>query len=362
MIEDLIRGHVRSIKPYEPVQPFELISQSLGFCTDEMIKLDANENPYGPLPAVKDALSQLSFPHIYPDSQSILLRQALAEWVELPQEQLVVTAGADELIDLLMRLFLDPGDAILISSPTFGMYAFDAAIHNARVIDVPRRENYSLDLMAIQESVRREKPKLLFMASPNNPDGRLMTDQEYTLLADLPAVLVLDEAYIDFATPRSSKIQDVFNRKNLVVLRTLSKWGGLAGLRVGYGILPSGIMSELLKIKQPYGVSTAAQSAALAALSDQATLKDVGRSIIKERERLFNVLSEVDFIKPMKSQANFILCQILDRDAAELRSILAQRGILVRHFAKPRLEDCIRISIGRPEQNDRLLQVLREME
>jgi histidinol-phosphate aminotransferase len=361
-LEQLLRKHLRSIQGYEPVQPFEILADKLGYPVEEIIKLDANENPYGTIPSVKQALGDLAFPNIYPDSDSYFLRKAIAAWLDLPADSLLVGAGADELIDLIMRLFLDPGDPILICSPTFGMYAFDAAVHNAQVLDVPRREDYSLAIDEIREAVEASSPKLTFIATPNNPDGRKITSQEYETLLDMPGMLVLDEAYIDFAALGSSKVQQVARHSNLVILRTLSKWGGLAGLRVGFGVFPEWMMEHLRKIKQPYSVSTAAQVAAIAAISDPSALRDIGQAIIQERQRLYKALSSISYLQPYPSEANFILSRVLERDAATLKADLARQGILVRHFAKPRLQDCLRISVGRPEQTDRLIEALRKWE
>jgi histidinol-phosphate aminotransferase len=360
--DELLRKHIRSIQSYEPVQPFEILSEKLGFAVEEIIKLDANENPYGTLPIVKQALGDMAFAHIYPDSDSYFLRNAIASWLDVPEESLLVGAGADELIDLLMRLFLDPGDSILICSPTFGMYAFDASTHNANVLDVPRGDDFSLIIDDIKQAVENRSPKLTFIATPNNPDGRIISQQEYEALLELPGILVLDEAYIDFAPPGSSRLQEVAQRSNLVVLRTLSKWGGLAGLRVGFGAFPEWMMDHLRKIKQPYSVSAAAQVAGLAALSDHAVLREIGQAILQERRRLFDELSRISYLEPYPSDANFILSRVVGRDAATLKNELASEGILVRHFAKPRLQDCVRISVGRPEQTDRLIEVLLKWE
>ena len=357
-----VRPHILEMAPYEPVRPFEVLSRQLGLPPERIRKLDANENPYGVLPAVRQALADLKFAHIYPDPESTALRQALAEHTGLPMDCLLAGAGADELIDLLMRLCLDPGDRVLVCPPTFGMYAFDAALQNARVVAVPRRPDFSLDLEAALRAIERERPKLVFLASPNNPDGGLLPDEALEALLATPALVVLDEAYVEFAPPGASRLALVPERDNLVVLRTFSKWAGLAGLRVGYGTFPRALMPHLWKIKQPYNVSVAATAAALAALAHAEELRAIGARIVAERERLAAALAEVPYLQPYPSQANFVLCRVLGRPAKALQRALAARGILVRHFDRPGLDDHIRISVGRPEATEVLLAVLKELE
>ncbi len=356
-----IRPDVAEMPPYKPVLPFDVRAAQLGLPVEQLVKLDANENPYGMPKAARRALAALKMGHIYPDPQTRRLRRALSEFHGVPFENIVVGAGADELIDLTLRLFLQPGDGVLVCPPTFGMYEFDTRLNAGRVIAVPRRADFSLDLEAIAAAVASEKPKLLFLATPNNPDGRLLTSEEIERLLALPVYVVLDEAYIEFAPPGRSMIRQVVERENLVVLRTFSKWGGLAGLRVGYGVFPSHLMPHLWKIKPPYNVSVAAEAAALAVLAEPDELAARTRLIIAERERLYRLLQAIPWLEPYPSQANFVLTRVLGRDAKALQAALARRGILVRHFATPRLQDHIRISVGKPEHTDALIFALQEV-
>ena len=233
------------MQPYQPIFPFDVLAARLGRDRSQIVKLDANENPYGPSPRVRAALANLQDVHIYPDPESHALRSALANFTGLPADLLLAGAGADELIDLTMRLFLERGEAVLTCPPTFGMYAFDAAIVGARPIPVPRGPDFALDVEAVEEAARQHRPKLLFVASPNNPDGSWLPDADLERLLILPLVVVLDEAYVEFARPQASRIGWVPHRDNLVVLRTFSKWAGLAGLRVGYGAFPRPLMPHL---------------------------------------------------------------------------------------------------------------------
>ncbi|HEX9922239.1 MAG TPA: histidinol-phosphate transaminase, partial [Anaerolineae bacterium] len=308
------------MKPYTPIVPFEVLSKQLGRRPDDIIKLDANENPYGPSPLVAQALAEAPYLHIYPDPESRVLRAALAEYTGLEAGYLLVGHGADELIDLIMRLFLEPGDAIINCPPTFGMYGFDAAVNETRVIDIWRRPDFSVDIGGIEAAfasrsgqtiksnsnpVAQAQPKLIFVTSPNNPDGSSLSDQELERLLALPAVVVLDEAYVEFSG--GSRIQWVKDYPNLIVLRTFSKWAGLAGLRVGYGAFPPEIIEHLWKIKQPYNVNVAGQVAAQVSLTDQDRLLANVARLVEQRDELYAGLTQIDWLEPYPSQANFIL-------------------------------------------------------
>lgn len=360
-----IRKHLESLPPYTPIEPFEILSARIGRKPDQIVKLDANENPYGPLPAVREALGSMDFPHIYPDPESRALRNALEKFTGTPAEYLLAGSGADELLDLIMRVFLDPDDCILSCPPTFGMYSFDAELNAARVIEVKRNSDFSLDLDSIRKAVETHKPKLFFITSPNNPDGSIIPLEVMDELLSLPTLIVLDEAYIEFAGENLganlSRIKEVPNRENLIVLRTFSKWAGLAGLRVGYGAFPKWLMPTLWKSKQPYNINVAASIAAQVSLENTEQLKKVVQLLKTERERLLNEIGKIQFLKAYPTESNFILCQVIDKDALELKTKLAnEHGIFIRYFNKPGLKDHIRISVGRPEDTDTLIKALQE--
>lgn len=362
-----IRPHLESLPAYVPIEPFEVLSARLGRDSSQIVKLDANENPYGPLPVVRQALGNLDFPHIYPDPESRFLRKSLAAFTGVSDEHLLAGSGADELIDLLMRVFLEPEDCILSCPPTFGMYSFDAELNAARCIEVPRNPDFSLDVEAIGKAVAEYHPKLFFITSPNNPDGSVIAPEIMDRLLDLPTLVVLDEAYIEFAGENLgetlSRIREVPRRENLVVLRTFSKWAGLAGLRIGYGVFPKWLMPTLWKSKQPYNVNVAASVAAQVSLEHVQELTDIVEQLKNERARLYAALRQVPFLEPYPTCSNFILCKVLDRNAVDLKSQLAQdHGIFIRYFNKPGLRDHIRISVGRPQDTDALMQALTELE
>lgn len=357
-LNDLLRPDIQDMETYTPIVPFDVLSDQLGIPEGEIIKLDANENPYGPSPLVRHALAENPYLHIYPDPESRELRQCLSEYTQVPPEHLMVGHGSDELIDLVMRLFLIPGDKIINCPPTFGMYTFGASVNGAQVINICRQADFSLDIPAIEAAVAEHpEVKLLFLASPNNPDGSTLSERELQKFLNLPIVVILDEAYAEFNN--TSFITQVPNYTNLIVLRTFSKWAGLAGLRVGYGAFPLDIIAHLWKIKQPYNVNLAGQVAALVSLEDKDYLLDNVAKIIATRKELLKGLATIDWLKPYPSQTNFVLCKVVGRDAAQVKAGLAQRGILVRYYTSPGLEDHLRFSVGTPPQIKRLLEVLR---
>ncbi len=375
-IEDLLRPDIYEMEEYTPIEPLEVLSARLGLPAERIIKLDGNENAYGPSPRAIAALADYRTYHIYPDPQHTFLRKAIQEYVGVDKARILFGHGSDELIDLIMRLFLRAGDAVINCPPTFGMYSFDAAICGAKVVEVPRRADFSLDVEGIRRQVLEHpttRPsdhltsKLLFVNSPNNPDGSLTSREDLLQLLELPLVVVVDEAYAEFSG--SSVVDLAPEHPNLIVLRTFSKWAGLAGLRIGYGVFPLDIIRHLWKIKQPYNVNVAAQAAALASLQDLGYLRANVQRIVAERERLYAELKKLDFLRPYPSQANFILCRVLSsskgrvlgRDARQLKLSLEREGILIRYFDKPGLKDCIRISVGKPEQTDVLLTALRRL-
>ncbi|KAJ3692475.1 hypothetical protein LUZ60_012825 [Juncus effusus] len=357
--DSFIRLHLRKLKPYQPILPFEVLSTRLGRKPEEIIKLDANENPYGPPPEVLEALGSIKFPYVYPDPESRQLRSALAQDSGLESEYILAGCGADELIDLIMRCVLDPGDKIVDCPPTFTMYEFDAAVNGASVIKVPRLPDFSLDVSKIIEAVKEEKPKCIFLTSPNNPDGSLINEEDLIKILNLPILVILDEAYIEFSGIKS-KMDWVKKYENLIVLRTFSKRAGLAGLRVGYGAFPKSIIEYLWRAKQPYNVSVAAEISACAALQNPNYLERVKNLLVQERERLYNLLKEVNFLKPFPSYSNFILCEVINgKDPKKIKEDLARMGVMIRHYNNKELSGYIRISVGKPEHTDALMKCLK---
>lgn len=363
----LLNPLVTDLEEYVPIQPFEVLTRSLGRTPGQIVKLDANENPYGPLPVILDALAEYPYYHIYPDPQQTALREAISRDSQVPAANIVVGSGADELLDYLCRMFLTAGDAIIDLPPTFGMYSFDAQLTGAAVCPVWRREDFAVDVAAVEQAVlasQRKEPgriKMVFATSPNNPTGTWLADAELTRLLALPVMVVLDEAYVDFAH-QASRMDWVLAHDNLIVLRTFSKALGIAGLRLGYGAFPAWLMPMFWKFKQPYNVNVAAMVAGLASLQHREEVAQVVQRIRRNRDTLYQSLGSVSFLQPYASAGNFLLCQVTGRDAHSVWSQLRAQGILVRYYNKPGLEDCIRISVGREEQLERLMAVLHQMD
>jgi histidinol-phosphate aminotransferase len=203
----------------------------------------------------------------------------------------------------------------------------------------------------------------LFICSPNNPDGSVVSDDDLSALLELPLLVVLDEAYIEFAQAEGhqSRLKWALEFDNLVVLRTFSKLAGLAGLRIGYGAFPEWLLPHLWKIKQPYNVNVAASSAAIASLREPSWMEEKVRLLVSERQRMTAELARFDFLRPFPSRSNFVLFEVVGRSAEQLKSDLAALGILVRYFDRPGLKNCIRISAGRPQDTDRLMGALHKL-
>ncbi len=359
-----VRADIAAMEPYTPIVPFEVLSARLGRAPQDIIKLDANENPYGPSPKVKEALASDQFYHIYPDPESNALREALAEFTGVSKGLLLTGMGADELIDLVLRVVVSPGDVIIDCPPSFGMYPFSTAVNSGCYVPVKRHDDFSLDVAGIETAVSHHpNAKVLFLCSPNNPNGSLINDDDLRRLLHLPILVVLDEAYIDFAEVDGfeSRMSWVAEYDNLAVLRTFSKLAALAGLRVGYGAFPDWLLPHMWKIKQPYNINVAASVAALAALDDKDWLREKVALLVNERNRMLAALPQIPYLEPYPSYSNFVLCRVNGRSAHQLKLDLEQAGILVRYFNKPGLDNCIRISAGRPQETYQLLHVLHSL-
>ncbi|MCP4362088.1 MAG: histidinol-phosphate transaminase [Chloroflexi bacterium] len=362
-INNFVRPDIIAMKPYTPIVPFEILSVRLGRRPHDIVKLDANENPYGPSPQALSALAAGKYFHIYPDPESNELRQALSDYVNVPKERLMAGAGADELIDLVLRVVLEPGDVVVDCPPSFGMYPFSTAVNAGQYSPIPRQPDFSLDVVGIETAVKQHNAKIIILCSPNNPDGSVLDDHTLHRLLKLPVLLLLDEAYADFAEldGYQNHMRWVLEYDNLVVLRTFSKLAGLAGLRIGYGAFPDWLLPHLWKIKQPYNVNVAANIAALTALQDPTWMQEKVHLLVAERDRMSAALGKIEYLEPYPSLANFILCRVIGRPAHKLKRDLEQEGILVRYFNKPGVDNCIRISVGRPQDTDRLLGILKKL-
>ena len=352
-----VQPHLHLAPPYVPVEPPEEVAKRLGLPPERIVKLDANENPYGPSPRVAEALARAESLHIYPDPEQRRFREAVGRYVGLDAGHVIGGTGSDELIDLLIRLFVPPDGALLNFPPTFGFYPFLAGIQNARVVDVERRADHGIDA----ERAMRAAPgtSLIVATSPNNPSGTLLPREDLLKLLSTGKPVVVDEAYTEFSG--QSCVDLVPAHENLIVLRTLSKWAGLAGLRVGYMVAQPALIDLVLRVKQPYNLNAAAELATLASLEDLGYLKERIAFIVAERERLAGLLATLPGFEVTPSASNFVLCRLRDVSAREVHRQLLQRGILVRYFDTPLLENHIRVTAGRPDQTDALMGALREI-
>ena len=353
----LFQPHLRDMAAYPAVDPPHVAAERMGVSPDEIVKIDGNENPYGSSPRVAEALARHSY-HIYPDPAQREVRRALSDYTGAPVENLVAGAGADELIDLLARLFLGPGDQAIDLPPTFGMYPVVVQVQAGQLISVPRNQAFDVDVEAVRSAVT-PGTKLLFLANPNNPTGTLSSDDCVRELLDLGIMVVVDETYHEFCGATVAPLVEEYD--NLVILRTLSKWAGLAGMRLGYGIMAPVVAERLMTIKPPYNLTVASEVALLASLADREALLANVASLVQERDRMASRLGQLPGLHCYPSHGNFLLCRFPAGMVRPVQQGLAERGVFVRYFSDPSVADCLRISAGTPAQTDSLLQALTEV-
>ena len=357
-VKDLLLPHIRQLKTYDGVDPMEVMAQRAGIPPEEVIRLNGNENPYGPSPEVVKALGSFQHYNHYPDPDQRQLRETLSEYLGVPAEQIVAGNGSDELIDMILRMFVGLGENIVIPTPTFGMYAFSAEVCGGRVKSVPRNESFDIDVEATV-SAFDANTKAIFLASPNNPTGNVASESSVRALLATGKVVVVDETYYEFCGQTMLPLLD--EHPNLVVLRTFSKWAGLAGLRIGFGAMHPDIALTMMSMKSPYNVNLAAEVALTASLKDRSTLLNRVQAIVQERKRVMAMLEEIPQIKVWPSQANFFLCRLPEGRGQEIFEGLCRRGIFLRYFNTPQLQDYVRASIGLPEEMDRVVADLKEL-
>ena len=356
-IGSMVRPEMTSFRGYSACKSSETIAQKLGISVEKVIKLDANENNYGPSPRVVKALAAFGGYNIYPDAAQAELRGLLSGYTGMPCAQIVAGAGSDQLIDLIIKLFVASGEEIINLVPSFAMYRFYADLNGAKVVEVPRGGDFQVEVAAVKQAVT-SKTKLIFLANPNNPTGTLTSIIDIKSLLEAGLPLVVDEAYFEFTG--ESAIPLMKDYPNLMVLRTFSKWSGLAGLRVGYGIFPPAISNYLHGIRDPYNVNVAAFVAVRESFKDLDYLMGNVQKIVTERDRLAVELGQMKWLQVYPSRSNFILCDVLKGNAQELQQKLEDQGILVRYYSEPRLMNCLRFSVGKPEENDILIDALKK--
>jgi histidinol-phosphate aminotransferase len=357
-IENFIQPHLKTTEGYQAAHSTDTLHGKTEVAVEDIIKLDANENVYGCSPRVQAALGNFVKYNIYPDAEQTELRKALSVYTGTPADTIVLGNGSGELLDYVLHLFVGPGDEVVNFVPTFDLYRTRTERLNGRLVEVERNADFAIDIAKAKAAVT-PKTKLIILTNPNNPDGTLTPEKDIRAILDTGVPMLVDEAYYEFSNVTVVPLMKKYD--NLMILRTFSKWTGLAGLRVGYGVFPPVIAAYLLKNKLPYNVSCAAQVAVLESLKDTDYLMGTVRKIIAERERLLRELKKIPYLKPYPSKANYVLCLVGNGRAGELREKMQDKGILVRFWDRPLMRDFIRISVGKPEHTDAVIKVLKAM-
>jgi histidinol-phosphate aminotransferase len=343
-IESLVRDNIKSLKPYS--------SARHEFEGKASVYLDANENPFGS--TLEESFNR------YPDPLQWQLKFQLTRIKGVPAENIFIGNGSDEVIDIAYRIFCNPGkDNVIICPPTYGMYEVSGNINDVEIRKVNLTPDFQLDVEAILNAVD-EHSKLLFICSPNNPTGNNMNraDIEY-LLNNFPGIVIIDEAYINYSNQKTF-IQELTEYSNLIVMQTLSKAWGLAALRLGLCYASMDIIDLFNKVKPPYNINLASQELGLQALQNTSMINDWIKTTVNERESLKNQLPAFSFVeKVFPGDANFLLVKVSDAD--RLYQFLAANEVVVRNRSKePQCEGCLRITVGTPDENNTLIELLKQ--
>ncbi len=345
---------IASLQPYSPGKPIEELERELGIV--QAVKLASNENPWGPSEKALQVLQETSATlNRYPDGGGHYLRQTLAERWKIPSEQVLIGNGSDEIISLLIKAFISPGDEAVMANPTFVMYRLSLLAGHGVPVEVPLKD-WTHDLDAMADAIT-DRTRLLFLCNPNNPSGTILTSQEIRkMFSRIPedVIVVFDEAYYEYV--RSADYPDsleyIHEGRPVVVLRTFSKIYGLAGLRVGYGLTTGEIAGIVNRVRPPFNVNSLAQAAARAALADE---EHVAKSrAMNEAEMAFleEGLSQLG-LAPVPSQANFLYMDV-GTDGRSVYEGLLREGVIVRHIRG----NMIRVTVGQPTENRRFLEAL----
>lgn len=350
-LNSLVRKNIQTLKPYSSARD--------EFTGDANIFLDANENAFGsPVSYQFDGNTNIQF-NRYPDPQQTSLKQRISEIKGIPLENIFLGNGSDEAIDLLIRIFCEPGiDNIIILPPTYGMYKVCADINNVGIKEVPLTNKFQIDLDALASAID-ENTKIIFICSPNNPTGNSINKNDIEIvLNNFDGIVVIDEAYINYARQKTM-LPALTEYPNLVIMQTLSKAWGLAALRLGMAFAGRPVIEYLNKVKYPYNISNASQQLALQALQNLDLVNRWTAETVQQREWLMNELQQFHFVQKIyPSDANFILVQV--EAAKDLYTYLMQAGIIVRDRSNVILcDNCLRITIGTPDENRQLLDSLK---
>jgi histidinol-phosphate aminotransferase len=357
-----VRPELDRMAEYVPGESLEAFSQRTGIPVDSLIKLNSNESPYSPPPAVLRALSDHSRYNNYPDTSSTALRSSLAAYTGLDERFIIVGHGSMELITLLWQIFLSVGDNIICCPPTFSLYTTITTLCGAYVLEVPRGDGYELDVDAILDALTPET-KMIILCSPNNPTGNLVAEADILTLLESGRIVVVDEAYVEFSHSPRGIAHLVPHYRNLVVLRTFSKWAGLAGLRVGYALVPEWIGGYIRRAQCPFEVNVAGHIAAIETLQHLDEVQASVQKIVAERERLYALLAKQPCLEAVPSEGNFILACVREEEASlkHVRQTVEAHGILLRYFSHPYLRSFLRVTVGLPEHTEKLACALAKV-
>lgn len=355
---ELIKDVVASIAEYVPGKSIEEIAKKYGFKPSEIIKLGSNENVLGPSPLAVEALvSTASKVNIYPSANASELVDAISLYTGLPVENICASGpGMDGLLDNLMRLLITPGDEVVLPTPTFSYYEIVARANGAVAVHVAPGKDLEFDVTAIKDAIS-DKTKVIFLCSPNNPTGKLMEETDVCdILESTKGLVFVDEAYVEFADHNLSHLVSKYD--NIIIGRTFSKAFGLAGLRIGYGLMPTWLKLQYMKIATPFNVSYPAVMAGVEALSDKEYLK---KSVTCSKEGRKFLLENIPF-KLYDSQANFVLVDVAPMIARDVTESLLKKGIIVRDCRsfKNAGDSLIRVTVGTQEQNEKVVAAFRE--
>lgn len=358
-----VARHIAAIVPYPPGKPMDELEREYGITN--AIKLASNENPWGPSPKAVQAIGEmLTSLHRYPDGSSYALTQAVARWVGAEPDQIVLGNGSNEVIEFLVKAFVGTGDAVITSHPSFLMYQKFVQVRGGENVVIPLK-GMAHDLAAIRAAVT-DRTRLIFIDNPNNPTGTLIEKEDFThFLAGLPetVIVVVDEAYVDFVEPdRRIDILDCIRHPEtipaVVSLRTFSKAFGLAGLRVGFGVMHREVAALLHRVRQPFNINLPAQAGALAALDDSAHYDHTLKETTQQRTWLSTAVAQLG-CTPYPSHTNFFLIDVCG-DATRLYEAMLYKGVIVRSMKAYGYGDCIRITVGTAAENQRFVGALGE--
>lgn len=357
-INRLFSRSAKEMKPYSPIEPPDQIARRLNLPEEQVVKLDANENPFGTAPEVLQALKNGRYYHIYPDPAQVNLREVIGRYAGCSPDMVVAGTGADELIDIACRLLLETGEKVLTFVPTFSYYNHVVALNRGRIVTCLREPDFSISLKKAQ-AVDLTGVKLVILCSPNNPSGNLLEEAVLDYFLDKDLVVMVDEAYYEFS--QSSFLEKVRERENLLILRTFSKCFALAGLRVGYGIMPEPLAEGFMRIKPPFSVNVAAEIALETCLNNLPHFQAQVAEMTEIREWTQSQLTRFSQLEVAPSRSNFILCRVKDASAAGIHEKLQEQGVLVRYFDTDLLQNYIRVSVGTRPQMEVFLERLGKL-